>query len=380
MHIVIDARFTSLDQHDGISRYGASLLRALAETVAHATAENPEVDYRITMLIYDERQLKLLPALPHVRINSPRSPTELMVARRVNKLQPDVVFCPLQTMGSFGRHYPLILTLHDLIYYENPTPPGFLPLPVRVLWRLYHMAYWPQRLLLNRADVVATISRTTAALIADHRLTRRPVVILGNAPLPGTIPRDASDGRDKSLVYMGSFMLYKNVETIVAGMAHLPGYTLHLLSRISVSRQRELEDLLPAVHAGGGRVQFHHGVSDAEYNQLLKRATALVTLSRAEGYGLPVIEAMAAGTPVVAADTAIFREVGADAALYTGTESASDFAAAVTSLEEPGRWEWHSWAGIRRAAAYNWADSARSFLATATSLVEKHAQRRSSPY
>ena len=92
----------------------------------------------------------------------------------------------MQTMGSWGRKYPLVLTLHDLIYYEHPAPPGFLPAPVRVLWRLYHKAYWPQRLLLNRADVVATISHTTAALMRKYRLTKRPVRIVGNAPQPAT--------------------------------------------------------------------------------------------------------------------------------------------------------------------------------------------------
>ena len=51
MNIVIDARFTRMDHHDGISRYGASLM---------AAAANADV----TMLISDERQLALLPDLP----------------------------------------------------------------------------------------------------------------------------------------------------------------------------------------------------------------------------------------------------------------------------------------------------------------------------
>ena len=99
----------------------------------------------------------------------------------------------MQTMGSWGRKYALVLTLHDLIYYEHPAPPGFLPAPVRLLWRLYHKAFWPQRVLLDRADVVATISSTTAALIAKYRLTRRPVRIVGNAP--STAMRPGTPGR-----------------------------------------------------------------------------------------------------------------------------------------------------------------------------------------
>ena len=221
MKILIDARFTRLDHHDGISRYGASLIAAAARIAD------------VSMLISDTRQLALLPDVPYTLINSPLSPAELFVAAKVNKLGADVVVCPMQTMGSWGRKYALVLTLHDLIYYEHPTPPGFLPAPVRVLWRLYHKAFWPQRLLLNRADIVATISSTTAALMAKYRLTRRPVRIVGNAPQHGHTPRDPGAGADKTLLYMGSFMPYKNVETMVRGMAELPDMTLHLLSRIT---------------------------------------------------------------------------------------------------------------------------------------------------
>lgn len=361
MRIVFDARFTRTDHHDGISRYGASLIAALAETDD------------VVMLISDPRQLDLLPDVPHVRIPSPLSPAELFVAWRVNRLRPDVVVCPMQTMGSWGRRYPLVLTLHDLIYYQNPTPPSFLPLPVRLLWRLYHLAYWPQRLLLDRADVVATISGTTADLMRQHGLTRRPVLLVGNAPQPQERRREPDAPRSPSLVYMGSFMPYKNVETLIRAMASLPGHTLHLLSRISPLRRAELEATAPPA----GRIVFHDGVSDTEYEDLLHDATALVTLSRAEGYGLPIIEAMATGTPVVASDIPIFREVGGTAALFVDPDDAQAVAAAVLSLEEPGRWAEASHAGLDRASTYSWAVSAEQLRRACDRAILEFGRRRS---
>lgn len=355
MKIAFDARFTRTDYHDGISRYSASLAEALA-TLAD-----------VTLLISDERQLALLPDLPWVKINSPLSPAELIVARKVNRLAPDVVFCPMQTMGSAGRRYGLILTLHDLIYYQHPTPPSFLPRPVRVLWRLYHLAYWPQRLLLNRADVVATISGTTRTLMEQHRLTRRPIRIVGNAPQPGgsSAPRSTPPER-KSLIYMGSFMPYKNVETLIRGMIGLPDCTLHLLSRICPKRQAELEELVPP----GAAVVFHNGVSDAHYEQLLRQATALVTLSRAEGYGLPLVEAMTVGTPVVVADTPIFREIGGEAASYVHPDDPRTFAAAVRALDDPDVWRERSADSVRQAARYSWIASARALLEAAREALQ----------
>ncbi len=59
---------------------------------------------------------------------------------------------------------------------------------------------------------------------------------------------------------MGSFMPYKNVETMIRGMAELPGFTLHLLSRITPQRRAELEPLVPPERS---KVEFHNGVTDA---------------------------------------------------------------------------------------------------------------------
>lgn len=357
MKILIDARFTRTDHHDGISRYGASLIAATAKVAD------------VSMLISDTRQLALLPDVPYTLINSPLSPLELFVARRVNPLGADVVVCPMQTMGSWGRKYGLVLTLHDLIYYEHPAPPGFLPAPVRILWRLYHKAFWPQRVLLNRADTVATISRTTEALMAKYRLTKRPVRIISNAPQPAQEPRDPSAGADHSLVYMGSFMPYKNVETMVAGMAGLPDFTLHLLSRITAERRAELEIMVPP----GAKVVFHNGVTDDEYAVLLKRTTALVSLSRAEGYGLPLVEAMALGTPVIASDIPIFREVGGDAASYVDPASPTDFAAAVQKLRDDPHWQDVSRRSVARAQEFSWDESAQQLVDVAHDIMARRS-------
>ena len=65
--LLMDARYTRVDVHDGISRYGASLIEAV-----HRTADPGRV--RVEMLISDERQLRLLPAgVPWHRISSPTS-------------------------------------------------------------------------------------------------------------------------------------------------------------------------------------------------------------------------------------------------------------------------------------------------------------------
>jgi glycosyltransferase involved in cell wall biosynthesis len=352
MKVFFDARWTRMDTHDGISRYGASLLEAFSRI------------HPVTMIIHDERQLALLPdGVPYVKLGNPTSPREILTAGKLHRLGADVVLSPLQVIGSFGRRFKLILTLHDLIYYRHRQPPGFLPLPVRLIWRLYHLTYTPQRLLLNRADAVATVSSTSADLIREHRLTRRPVEVIYNAPQPG-LGGTAAVEPTKDLVYMGSFMEYKNVETLIAGMEFLPGHTLHLVSRIKPEREAELRALVPA----GAEVVFWHGISDEDYHQLLKSATALVTASKDEGFGLPIVEAMALGAPVVCSELPVFREVAADAAAFFDPDSPRSYADAVLSVSGPARRGELAAAGRTRAAAFSWDSSAHRLLSLINSL------------
>lgn len=374
MRFLFDARYTRWPRHDGVSRYGAGILTALTRI----TADDPSVT--VEALVSDSRQVGMLPPVITHPVSAPTSAAEPFLARQVNRLSPDVVFSPLQTMGSRGRDYRLILTLHDLTYYDHPTPPRDLPLPIRGLWRAFHTSYWPQRLLLDRADAVATVSRTTRDLMVEHSLTRRPLSVVPNAAEPlDPLPARASGHDARTLVYMGAFLPYKNAEALIRSLAWLPGYTLHLASGISPQREAALRALVP----DGARAVFHRGISDAEYAALLDRATALVTASRAEGYGLPVVEALSRGVPVVVTDMPIFREIAGTAeagtaegeaadgspALFADPDDPEDFARAVRCLEDPTLWTQASAAAPKRAAAHSWDASARTLLELARSLV-----------
>lgn len=352
--IFFDARYIRVDHHDGISRFSAGLFKAL----------NSQLD--ITAIICDHRQLEKLPAgIKYVKISSPTSILEPLVALQLNRFGAKKVFSPMQTMGSFGRKFKLVLTVHDLIYYRHPTPPPSFSFAVKILWRLYHLTYLPQRLLLNRADAIATVSETTKNLISKHRLTKKPVHVVYNAA------SDDSDSESKTktpaskyLVYMGSFMDYKNVEVLIEGMIHLPDFELHLLSKVPEARKLELQRLIQP----GAKVIFHNGVSEEAYLEILNDATALVSGSRDEGFGIPLVEAMSLGVPVVVSDIEIFREIGGEAAIYFNPDSTESFAKAVLSLQEDNHWLAVSKLSQGQAKKFNWHLSAGTLVNLLNSL------------
>ena len=342
MRVLFDCRYVRTDHHDGISRYSARLVAALAKRMP------------VEMLISDEAQLAQLPDLPWHLVSAPTSLREPWIARQLNRLNPDAVFSPLQTMGSAGRRYGLVLTLHDVIYHRHRTPPRDLPWYIRIGWWLYHLTWIPQRRALSRPDEVVTVSETTRALIAEHRLTDRPVTVVRNAadPIDADPPeRRAPTTRD--LVYMGSFMPYKNVATLARALHELPGFRLRLLSRVPADERARLAALAPA-----DAIEFADGVTDEEYAELLEQAFALVHASFDEGFGIPLVEAMSVGTPVVVSDIPIFREIGGDAGVYADPHDPRAFASAVRSLDDGDAWARHSAAAREQARLFDWDRSA----------------------
>jgi len=111
-------------------------------------------------------------------------------------------------------------------------------------------------------------------------------------------------------------------------------------------------------------------IEDVDLAAVLHGATALVAPSRAEGFGLPVLEAMAAGVPVVSSDAPALVEVGGGATVVTPVGDSAGLAAALRDVVADDRLQQTlAESGRRRAADFSWATAATRLWELYGSLV-----------
>ncbi len=352
-----DGRYIDPVHPDGISRFSLGLIEALLDLT------------ELTVMVCNQAQKDQLPVHTNLRIyetNPIASPKELFQGLRLNKENVRVLFSPMQTTSGLGRNFKLVYTLHDLIYYRHRKPPEEFNLFIRLVWFIYHLSYWPQRQILNLADAVATVSETTKDQMEVHRLTKRPIYVIHNAAEAPERIEKTSRHDSKEIVYMGSFIGYKNVETLIRGMQYLPDHTLVLLSRISDRRKAQLQALGNSI---GVKLKFENGVTDDEYHEWLHRCKALVSASLDEGFGIPVVEAMSRGCPVVLSDIQIFEEVAGPAGLRFAATDEIAFAEQVKRLSDKRAWKLQSELGLDQAQFFTWQDSAELVIELAEELT-----------
>ena len=284
----------------------------------------------------------------------------------------------------FNRRLPLVLTIHDLNLLHDPAdpqrPPG---------WR-EHILRRFQRLV-NRASVVTTISQFAATDIRTHlRLGDRPLQVIANGVSPGLLgpgclgpsclrTKGQSPGLRTGvravgdpppglpagpfLLSVGNLLAHKHQHSLVPMLTHLPGMTLVLAGppgRPYGDRVRQL------VQASGlaERVLLTGGVSDACLQWLYAHCEAMVFPSLCEGFGLPVLEAMAHGKPVITSGLTSLPEVAGELGFVFPSFAPAAMARTVREALACFRQEpWRAEASRRHARSFCWQRAARQYSA-----------------
>jgi glycosyltransferase involved in cell wall biosynthesis len=233
---------------------------------------------------------------------------------------------------------PAVVTVHDLSFERDPHVMGRRD---RFVFRTV-----VPRSVRRAARVFAVSERTRRDLIELYGTAPEKVVVTPNAVDPVFAP---GGDRDSYLLFVGAIQERKNPLAAVGAAAELG------LRLVVVGPEKE-----PALARELGRrgAELRGYVDKPHLADLYRGAACVVLPSRYEGFGLPVLEAMACGAPVVATNDSALREVGGDAAVYAEPDGLAD--AIRRALAEADA---RSRAGIERARLFSWDETARRALA-----------------
>ncbi len=163
---------------------------------------------------------------------------------------------------------------------------------------------------------------------------------------------------DKYLLFLGTLQPRKNIARVIEAYRMLPQGIRNEVPLVIVGRAGwQCDEIVEALAAGkyGPSVLWLKHVPDQDLLALMKGAVALVFPSLHEGFGLPVLEAFAAGTPVITSNTTSLPEVAGDAALLVDPFDASSISAAMLCLlEHPELASILREKGYVRARAHSW--------------------------
>jgi glycosyltransferase involved in cell wall biosynthesis len=263
----------------------------------------------------------------------------------------------------------------DLVHYLHPAGPPLsvgCPVVVNLLdairWVLpgYRLPYpydWLERRAVRRADLVLTLSesaRTDIQRVLALPREKIRVTYLGGPPLD---PEPAS--KEPYFLFVGGTEKRKNLSAVLEAFKAIDGYELRV---VGANKSSPVHD---ARREQKG-VRWLGFIGEEELVELYRHATALVFPSRYEGFGLPVLEAMARRTPVIAAQASSIPEVARDAALLVDPDDVEALHAAMLRvIEEPGLSESMVERGAEVVKSFSWAETARSTVAAYEELSRR---------
>jgi len=220
----------------------------------------------------------------------------------------------------FFKKLPLVVTIHD----------HFTHVAQRPLWG--RLQYAVEFALLRRSQLVFTVSADAREKIARLMGIRREKIRVSYNGV-GLAPVAAPPVEERYFLYVGGMEARKNISVLLEAFLSFhqrePTSRLKLVGNPEHASARD-RDLIQA-HAD--IIEVVQGAGDAQLAALYQGARALIFPSLEEGFGLPLIEAMALGCPVIASDIEVFKEIGADAALYFPRASASALTEQMRGLE-----------------------------------------------
>ena len=361
MHVVLDAR-TATDHFPGIGRYVVNLAKTLTRIAP---------DLPISLFHEPSAKGDCL-ALPNLPWNAcPVSPFSIrqqwILPRQLRERQAALYHSPYYLM-PYRPGLPTVVTFHDMIPLVYP---GFFSPSRRLL-------FWVAHFLASRTAtrIIAVSEATKVDMIRHLRVPPEKVVVI---PL-GVDKHFHPRGREEIVqirqkyrlpenyfLYVGTNKPHKNLERVIDAFQQLEnplGSDVKLV--IAGPWDRRYDRPKKMANAAGlkDRVQFIGWIEEGDLPALYSGAMVFVFPSLYEGFGLPVLEAMACGTAVVCSNRSGLSEVAGEAALLVNPKDSHRLAEGIARVlgNEDVRQELTE-RGLKRAKLFTWEKTAEKTLA-----------------
>jgi len=284
----------------------------------------------------------------------------------------DLLHSPYWT-NPLWSPWPTVVTVHDVIQLVLPEYRALAR--QRVYFGLVTRALRHATAIItvsecSRQDLVRTVGvPIERVFVVENAISERLAPVTDEAMLDGVRARYGLT--EPFVLYLGANDLRKNVNRLIRAYAALPRSLRDAYQLVVAGRQWPHDHplypdpkLVVQELGLGDRVVFTGGILEAEKAALLSAATVFAFPSLYEGFGLPVLEAMACGTPVLTANGSSLPEVTGDAALLVDPASVEAIVGGLAELlESPALRRDLAERGLARAARYRWSEVAERTVA-----------------
>lgn len=345
MKIIFDHQIFASQKYGGVSKYFAEVISRLPENTWEVTARLSNNEYS-----RNYRLFKQIPFLPNTgfrgkgrimaELGKPRSAARLL--RGGYDIVHQTNFDPY-LFKYIGRK-PMVTTYHDINFL---TPNNFNPRMKRL-----------QGQSLERADGIVAISRNTKKDLLEFfpAIDESKIKVIYHGIDTPVIPKglEARIFEKPYILYVGLRHLFKNFRAFAKAFASIA--PRHPDLQVVCTRKDFSKEELESFRQTGISERMHFIAADeVTLNRLYRDAELFVFPSLYEGFGMPVLEAMANGCPTVIANTSCFPEIGGNACIYFDPLQPDSIAAVIEDvlMHEELRNSLRE-RGFKRAAGFSW--------------------------
>jgi glycosyltransferase involved in cell wall biosynthesis len=378
MRVGIDATALLTRKKTGIQFYTSWLIRSLLELVP----ESPDIElicyfhsgdrHVDAALLHDQRS-----QFENARVRTWKLARGYRLALPVMAAldRIDLLHLPVPTFLQLNS-CPAVVTIHDLCWAR-------LPADIVAGEQMANMAT-EERAIGMATAMIAVSQNTRRDLLEEYNIApeRVGVTYEGVSELYHPAPAEAERLRskhqlDRYILYVGTLQRRKNLVRLVEAYAHLlEQHDIPHKLVLAGSKGWGYEEVYAAVERSGvaDRIKLLGYVPDEDLPGLYTGADLFIYPSLYEGFGLPVLEAMACGTPIAVSSTSSLPEVAGDAGCFFSPYSVEEIAQAIANVLTDSDYSSElRQKGLRRVKRFTWRETARQTLSIYRDLINKRS-------